>query len=390
MLRRVTDTIKRIIAARVALLLDQPFFGALALQLMIIEDDTAPTAWTDGTRIAFNPAFVATLTDRQLQAVLAHEVMHCACGHPWRRDAREPRQWNVAADYAINPILTDAQFELPPGCLNDPQYAGKSAEWIYARLPQQPPSPQGGGQGQAGAAGSSQQQPGGQPSPDPSGLGEVRDAPSTADDPHAQTQEDWQQATQQAARLTQGKTPATFRRLIADATRPATDWRSILLRWLQELTRADYTWIKPARRYLAAGLFLPSLESIGAGRLAVAIDTSGSIDGPLLAAFGAHLQLMVDLLQPSRVDVIMCDAAVNAIDTFEPGDAIALRAVGGGGTNFCPVFDHLAADDDPPRALVYLTDGYGTFPDVAPDYPVIWAMTTDVVAPFGETVRVDA
>ena len=45
------------------------------------------------------------------------------------------RRWNIACDYAINPLLVEAGFELPEGALLDPAYAGLSAEDIYARLP---------------------------------------------------------------------------------------------------------------------------------------------------------------------------------------------------------------------------------------------------------------
>jgi predicted metal-dependent peptidase len=38
--------------------------------------------------------------------------------------------------------------------------------------------------------------------------------------------------------------------------------------------------------------------------------------------------------------------------------------------------------------LIYLTDGCGTFPDKAPDFPVLWVCTTDVKAPahLGQTI----
>src|ERR1700680_4834301 len=47
---------------------------------------------------------------------------------------REPRLWNQAADYAINPIIFKNGLKLPAGVLLDPQYENLSAEEIYARL----------------------------------------------------------------------------------------------------------------------------------------------------------------------------------------------------------------------------------------------------------------
>lgn len=365
-------------AARTSLLLDQPFFGVLALHLAIVEDTAAPTMWTNGQALGYNPAFVDTLTQDELTAVVAHEVMHCAAGHPWRRDNRDGRRFNVACDYAINGVLRDAGFKLPDSALLDSQYDGRWAEWIYDRLPQ---SPEGEGEGDGTGTGTGT----GQPSPQP---GEVRDAPS---DTSATSETEWQQLTKQAERVaqSQGKLPAGLRRGIDDLTAARVDWRSVLRRFIQELTNADYTWTRPNVRYLASGLYLPSLRSYACGRLVVAVDTSGSVDAVLLSRFGSELQAIVDDVQPSSVDVVYCDAHVQRVDTYGPHDVIALSAVGGGGgTDFRPVFAHVDDDGNPPAALIYLTDMYGTFPTAMPDYPVIWCSSSTVDrAPFGDVVR---
>jgi len=44
------------------------------------------------------------------------------------------------------------------------------------------------------------------------------------------------------------------------------------------------------------------------------------------------------------------------------------------------------AAEEPPVALVYLTDGYGTFPEQEPEFPVLWASTAVEVFPWGEVV----
>ena len=60
--------------------------------------------------------------------------MHCALGHHCRRGERDPELWNVAADFAINPILLGNGFVLPAGAPVDPTFNNLSAEEIYARL----------------------------------------------------------------------------------------------------------------------------------------------------------------------------------------------------------------------------------------------------------------
>ena len=165
---------KRIAAARSDMILDEPFFGALALRLKLVEDPNAlepmsnsPSMWTDGTHLGFHPDFVMNLPTDELVGVIKHEVVHCSNGHPWRRDGRDPYRWNEACDRAINPELRDMGTKLPDGSIYElePSHKGKSAEWIFDRLPPAEPkkqSQQSGSSGQPSGAGNtppSAQQP---------------------------------------------------------------------------------------------------------------------------------------------------------------------------------------------------------------------------------------
>src|SRR5215467_7768883 len=204
-----TDNLQhKLTRARTQLLLNQPFFGTLCLRLKLISGPV-PTMATDGRRIVYDPAFVNSLPPAELEAVLAHEVLHCALGHHCRRGQRDPRLWNEAADLAINPLLVANGFSLPAGALIDPDFDNLSAEEIYARLLQKISGSAGGEQTessrQQGARsgdgrsqqGSPSQQPsdsrpqdqadpqqggnpetgqGGTRSPRPGGFGEVLDA----------------------------------------------------------------------------------------------------------------------------------------------------------------------------------------------------------------------
>ena len=66
---------------------------------------------------------------------------------------------------------------------------------------------------------------------------------------------------------------------------------------------------------------------------------------------------------------------------------------GGGGTDFRPFFERIAKgyDTSTPLVSVYLTDGYGEFPDVPPAFPILWVVTPGGLDadyfPFGEVVR---
>lgn len=378
----MTDALRRVIAARTAMLLDDPFFGSLALRLAVREDPTAESAWTDGTSLGFAPAFVASLSQDELKAVIAHEIMHCAAGHPWRRDGRERKKWNVAADYAINGLLAGAGYKLPNDVLMpDREQRGQSAEWIYARLPA-PDGANGGGSPKTGP---------GEPDQQPQAPGEVRDAPSGTDDEATETQEDWNQAVQRAAQqaMKAGKLPAGLARMAAEAVRPKVDWRAEL-RALLERARADYSWAQPNRRYLAAGLYLPALDHPEMPALAIAVDTSGSVDDVALSAAKAELEAIIQDTAPAAVHVVYADAAVRRVDTFERGDTLTWAPAGGGGTDFAPVCGAVDALDPAPAALLYVSDLEGRFPADAPATPVIWVTPGALVAPFGRTLRMEA
>ena len=466
-----TSALKRVITERSILLLEEPFWGTLALRLKLVEDQTCLTAWTDGETLAINPTFIMGLTSTEVRALIAHEVMHCADGHPWRRDGRERTRWDQATDRVINPILRDAGFTLPAEVLFElaPNHLGKSAEWVYDRLPVPPPSSasstgadSGAGSGadqnpsqdaQDGAQGSredgggdmdspspsapqegdspdpspgspesSQNSPGegagdqdsptsqtpqnrpqasqeqcqGKPpqAPTPGSWGEVRDAPvgSAAGEGEARSSEvEWGLAVQQAAALTygQGTLPSSLTRFVESKTEPYVDWRSVLRRFLQEVSRMDYSWQRPNPRYLPGGMYLPALRAEGMGSLVVAIDTSGSIDQVLLAQFQAELQSICEELRPERTRVLYCDAVIQGDETFHEGEEIEFRPCGGGGTDFRPVFDAVRDWEYPAVAVVYLTDLKGMYPTEIPEVPVLWATpTTQVTAPFGDTVLI--
>src|SRR5579863_4285237 len=133
-MRHETPTSLRIQKARTSLILDHPFFGSLLFRLKGRECRSIPTMATDGVSLFFNPEFVETLNSATLAGTLAHEVMHPALHHHVRRSGRDPKRWNIACDFAINPLLVDAGLNLPEGVLLDNRFRGMSAEQIYNLL----------------------------------------------------------------------------------------------------------------------------------------------------------------------------------------------------------------------------------------------------------------
>jgi predicted metal-dependent peptidase len=130
MTKQVTPAV-RIQKARTVLLLDHPFFGSPLFRLGGRTSNSIQTMATDGVSLFYNPAFVETPDAAELAGVLAHEVTHPALQHHMRRGDGDRKRWNMACDYAINPLLLDAGLTLPKDVLFDHRFRGMSAERIY-------------------------------------------------------------------------------------------------------------------------------------------------------------------------------------------------------------------------------------------------------------------
>ncbi len=106
--------------ARSVLVMEHPFFATLALRLHLKADDSCVDLWTDGKTLGYNAVYAATLPLAKLVGAQAHEVLHIAFAHHFRRQGRDPTLWNKACDLSINPILLDAGFSLPQGFAHNP------------------------------------------------------------------------------------------------------------------------------------------------------------------------------------------------------------------------------------------------------------------------------
>lgn len=375
------DAFRQLQKARANMIIDHPFFGTLALRLRL-EEAPIKTLAVDGKTIFYNPEFVLGMSLEVTKAAVAHEVMHCVLDHLTRREGRNPHKWNRACDFALNPILKDAGFTLGESWLYNAGWVGKSADEIYSMLPD------------GGAGGGSEDGPDGADN----GLCDVRfpaGEPGEVDSESAKAAAeeaalDWKMATAQAAHeaLKQGKLPGSLKRFVDEALGYTVHYREILWRFATEVSKNDYSWSRPSRRWLSAGAYLPSLHSEQMGEMVVVVDTSGSIGDATLSSFAGEISALRSALIPQRLHVVYCDARVQKVDTFEPGDPFSIEAPGGGGTDFRPPFRWLDKHGIHPACLVYLTDMHGTFPDAPPPYPVLWCATSDEVAPFGETARV--
>jgi predicted metal-dependent peptidase len=336
---------------------------------------------TDGVSLFYNPEFVATLAAAKLSGVLAHEVMHPSLQHHVRRGNRSAKRWNMACDYAINPLVIDAGLALPKDVLIDNRFRGMSAERIYNLIEEEGED---GGQQQDDGQGSAENNldgPGGGKddagAPEtPGGFGQVLDAPAAADADGKNANEqarDWQIAVEQAQTISKlaGEIPAGLERSLEGAEEAQVDWREILRHAWSETTPSDYSWMRPNRRHIWQGLYLPGVQREGVGEVVIFVDCSGSINARQLSLFEAEVRSILEGQRPERVYVVYFDACVHRVDVYEAGQPIQLSPVGGGGTDFRRCFDWVEESHLQPQIVVFLTDLYGTVPEREPAFPVV-------------------
>jgi predicted metal-dependent peptidase len=410
----------KLAAARTRLILDKPFLGALVLRLPMhaARPDWCPTTATDARAFYYNPEYIAGLSLEQTQFMLAHEALHCALSHFARRAHRLQHRWDLACDYAINPLLIDDGLKPPPNTLHMPLYKGMTAEEIYPLLDDNDQSQtldkhaydcQAGGRGQAHGNDRGMREGDvekGRPGPEDGGLsegsanpkprGEGTEGPAGEPEPLTPDEREtlavqWQHrmagAAQQAMQA--GKLGGELRRMIDHLLQPQLPWRMLLARYMTARAHDDYSFSRPSRR--EGAYIMPSLRSQQLD-LVVAVDTSGSIKDDEMEAFIDEVDALKGQVR-ARVTLLPCDARLSdgAPWTFEPWEQFRRPAGirGGGGTSFVPVFDWVERAGRHPDLLVYFTDADGVFPKAEPPYPVIWLVKGRSNVPWGQRIQLN-
>jgi len=239
-------------------------------------------------------------------------------------------------------------------------------------------------------------------SSDPNGCGEILDAaPETDAGSLAEQEAEWdvrvRQAVNVAAKMA-GSVPGFLAPIVEQNKEAKHDWRQELRRFIDPSEHKDYSWSRPNRRLLSAGLILPGFVPGRINHLAWIVDTSASIDIDALARAGAEAQAALDDGAVDKITVVYCDAVVQRVDAFLPGDLIEFKPVGRGGTKFVPAFEWLKENEPNISGAVYVTDldvYSGDFGD-EPPFPVLWAVHGDprelrqrmANMPFGECIEI--
>ena len=365
--------------------LREAFIAAVMTRVKREVSDKVPTAATNGTWVRFNPTFCDPLSDEELFGLVLHEACHVVLMHMWRRDGRDAKLWNVANDAIINAYIKSRGWQLPKGGVHLKWVQEEhSSEYVYNKLREQQQEQQqnGGGNGNGDGGGDDDGMGGGF-----DGTGDLVDAQDEA------TRVDMEATIVAAAKMAKecGQGSALIDRVLDKVGDAKVRWQDVLRSMLTESAAADYTYLRPSRRFIGSGLYMPSLRSDALGGLAIGFDTSGSMGPSECNQIAAELQAIVDDLQPAFVEVVYCDYAVTHVERFERDERLALNPRGGGGTRFKPVFEHFAESGEHYAGMIYFTDMEGHLDECdEPEMPVVWADIgySHPKEPFGTRVEV--
>jgi predicted metal-dependent peptidase len=373
------DARERLVTARIGLLLRHSFFGNLATRLTLINaDEWCATAATDGQKFYYNSRFIMMLKPKEVEFLVAHEVLHVVYDHMGRRGDRDPQIWNIADDYCVNADLKKhkiGQFITTVPCLYEQKYDGKAAEEVYDDLMKNvkkismddlieqllddhldsDDGDEGEGDGEDG-----------------SGNKKGKGRPQLSDEEKERIRQEVKQAIINASSTAEaGSLPAGVERLIRQATDPVMPWRELIQTNLTSAIRTDYSWMRPSRRGWHMDAIMPGMTPGEEIDVVVAIDMSGSISDKQAQQFLGEIGGMMDAFDGYKVHVFCFDTEIynpqdfnsenmDGIDTYEP--------MGGGGTDFDAIFEYLKKVGNVPKRLICFTDGYpcGSWGD--PDY----------------------
>jgi predicted metal-dependent peptidase len=384
---------EKIVTARISLLLKKPFFGNMATRLILREKPEIGTAATDGKHLWYAPDFIDRLDNKQVEFLLAHEVLHVAFEHMLRRGDREPQGWNVACDYAINQILDDEGIGSKPtgndAPLLDSQYRGLSAEQIFDKLSDYQKQ-------QKTLDVHIDLDKGEATIKDKDGNETKIPMDKMSKSEQDQLKDEIKNSLIQSAKAAQssgaGNIPKGIERLISDITAPKLDWRSMLRQTIRSQIRNNYTWMRPSRKTYSTNAVLPGLDVQNELDICVSIDTSGSISESMLKDFLGEINGIADEFDGYKIKIWCFDTDVHAPETFESWDGkqiINYQPQGYGGTDIGVNWRWMQDNDVKPQLLICFTDGETWDQWGDSDYcDTLWVIHSNdrVKPPFGQTV----
>jgi predicted metal-dependent peptidase len=345
--------VDKIVIARVGLLLRHPFFGNMATRMKLVDaSDWLATAATDFRNFYYNRDFFEKMTPRQVEFVVAHEILHCVYDHMGRREGRDPKIFNIAADYCVNGLLKRERIgdDPPVNFYHDPKYYGWSAEQVYDELYKKYDEDQLNQLGQMLDEHLDPEGDGkdGQPKHSKEDLKKIRD--------------EIKEAMIQAANAAgAGNVPGEIARMIKEMTEPKMNWREMLRQQIQSTIKNDFSFSRPNRKGQMSGAILPGSNFDTTIDICVSIDMSGSISDAQAADFMSEIKGIMQEFKDFKIKVWCFDTKVYNeadFDGYTADEIDDYEVMGGGGTEFDVNWDYMKENDINPKKFIMFTDGY--------------------------------
>jgi len=361
------EVLDRIIIARVGLLLRHPFFGNMATRLRIIAaDEWCPTAAVDGRNLYFNTQFFNAMDNKEIEFVIAHEILHCVYGHLDRREDRDPHLYNISADYKVNNLLVRDRIGTKPklvDCFQDFQYDADTSEEIYDKLYEKYDEQQLEALGELLDEHIDWEDKGEDDGKGPSKyskdeLRKIRD----------EIKDSMLQAAQSAGA---GNVPGEIQRMIKELTEPKMNWRELIRSQIQSTIRNDFTFQRPNRKSWHTGAILPGMNFQETIDICISLDMSGSIGDPQAQDFLGEVKGIMDEFKDYKIKIWCFDTKVYNEQDFsaDGGDELTdYEIIGGGGTDFMVNWEYMKENDIQPKKFIMFTDGYAWDSWGDPDY----------------------
>jgi len=379
------ETLERIIVARVGLLLRHPFFGNMATRLRIMAaDDWLPTAAVDGRNLYFNTQFFNAMSNKEIEFVIAHEILHCVFDHLGRRDDRDPVLYNIAADYIVNNILVRDRIGEKPklvDCYQDFKYEGWQSEAVYDDLFEE--AKERGKEfleelgelldehldGEGDDDGAAEE---GKEEKDSKGNSVSKKKPKFTKEEAKKIRDEIKESMMQAAQAAgAGNTPGEVQRMIKELTEPKMNWREILQQQIQSTVKNDFTFSRPNRKGWHTGAILPGQDFDETIDICVALDMSGSIGNSQAKDFLGEVKGIMDQYQDYNIKIWCFDTEVYNEQEFSADggkDLTEYEIYGGGGTDFMCNWTYMKEQGIEPKKFIMFTDGYAWDSWGDPDY----------------------
>ena len=413
LLKMREEVLDRIIVARVGLLLRHPFFGNMATRLQIkAADDWCPTAAVDGRNLYYNTQFFNAMNNKEIEFVIAHEILHCVFDHlgrrTWQGRNLDPMLSNIAQDYIVNNTLVRDRIGQMPSivdCFQDFKYEDWTSEEVYEELFKE--AEQRGKEfieqlgemldehlddmeGEDGDGDTDGDET------DGDGNKVSKKRPKFSKEEMQQIKDEIKEGMLQAAQAAgAGNLPKGVQRMIQELTEPKINWRELLRQQIQSTIKSDFTFMRPSRKGWHTGAVLPGMNFEDTIDICVSVDMSGSISNSQASIFLGEVKGIMDEYKDYNVKIWCFDTSVyNEQDfTADGGERIDdYEVVGGGGTDFMANWSYMKDQGITPKKFIMFTDGYAWDSWGDPDYcETVFIIhghhDKNLQAPFGVTAH---